>query len=659
MLVNENISYLVSEWLIRNYKLADFPWYMTTMESLNDFFRANVNAITICILRHRPNGLSDFSTVMGETSEALMKVRCLSCQTIDDEIKFLFLFYFQAVLPNCLAYLTPILAGCTEISETYKENGTQMSGILQECVGDLTEILRKQFLTVTENLLSNLWDSNKFQDFFGMEIDYETQSHNIGIDVFTKSLEYLQLISESASKNVHLITDFCANRPLQIYNFLLFKKLQLQNTKYVDEQLIHLFQYCVVVDKVAAFFVSDAARPQSKKTLLINKKASLLRDIVYFIGNILIGSDVAVKLKLAICRYFRRFGAQILPSCAKIFEPFLNFAVSTLIPLVQHTDRSLSESSLECIKFFVIDQKDVLAGEISLLDNFPQDDEFNDLRKIHSEVKYRGRTFSLTEEIDYFLKVDHRKIEGLVALKEHLSSKKNELIEMYNQLQDIRGFSEDCEKSLIHRLVFTLLQFVQGFDEAKAVEAAKCLGELGPSDLSSIVLKPDHQLHTYEFASTFDKATEDLCKAAFTKLNRLLLHPDAKVLKAASSSLSFLLKSDVGKTLVENFSYLHLFQVPSTQKRKIYSVTGKELDLETLFMEEENSTHSDWLKRLTKVLFDLFDDEHLQEVVLLQVNIFDISFPTLRQFCLPFVFAELLCGYNSSTSRKNDFSFCT
>lgn len=437
----------------------------------------------------------------------------------------------------------------------------------------------------------------------------------------TDSHRQCQGISDSSNKDVYLITDLCANRPLQIYNFLLFKKLELQNTKYVDEQLIHLFQYCVVVDKVAAFLVSET-RPQSKRNVLINKKASLLRDIVYFICNILISSEMAVKLKLAACRYYRIFGGKILSSCSQIFEPFLNFTVSSLIPLVKHNDRSLGQASLECIKFFVIEQKDALADEISLLDNFPQDDDFDELRQTHFEVKYRGRTFSLMEEIDFFLKVDHRKIEGLVTLKEQLSLKKNELTEIYNQLQDQHGFSEDCEKSLIHRLVFTLLQFVQGFDEVKAVEAAKCLGELGPSDLSSIVLKPDHQIYTYEFDSTFEKATEHLCKAALTKLNRLLLHPDAKLLKAVSQCLIFLLKSEIGKSSVDDFPYLHLFQAPATHKRKIYDVVmGKELDLEKLFVEEENSTHSVWLKRLTKVLFDLFDDNHLQEVALLQVKL--------------------------------------
>ncbi|KAJ6636448.1 Serine-protein kinase ATM, partial [Pseudolycoriella hygida] len=610
MLVNENLSYLVSEWLIRNYQLEDFPWYLTNEKSQNDFFRGNVKDVTICILQHRPNALGHFAETTGENPRALM----------------------EAVLPRCLAYITPILAGCDETSDKYKENAGEMKKILQENVGDLSAVLREQFLTVTENLLSNLWDEEKFKDFFDLEIDHEIESHHIDINVFTKSLEYLQHICESTNKNVHLITDFCANRPLQVYNFLLFKKLQLQNTKYVDEQLIHLFQITVVVDKVAAFFVSDAC---TKKNLLVNKKSSLLRDIVYFIGNILISAEAADKLKLATCRYLLNFGGQILPSCAQIFEPFLNFTISCLIPLVQLRDNHiLSESALKCIKFFVIDQKSALANEIALLDNFPQNDQFNYLREIHSEVKYGGRTFSLTEEIEYFLKVDHRKIEGLVALKEHLSLKKGELIQMYAQLQDTRGFSEDCEKSLIHRLVFTLLQFVQGFDATKAVEAAKCLGELGPSDLSSIVLKPDHQLHTYEFASNFDKASQSLCKAAFTELNRLLVHRNALVLKEVSSSLVFLLKSDICKSLVEDFPYLHLFQAPPTHKRKIYNVSGKQLDLETLFTEEENSSYSDWLKRLTKLLFDLFEDEHLQKVAVLEISFADAMLPLLIKMIL-------------------------
>lgn len=97
------------------------------------------------------------------------------------------------MLPNCLAYLTPILAGCNEISDTYKDNGMEMSRILQQTFGDLKEILHKLFLSVTENLLSNLWDDNLFKDLFDMEIDHKVECYNINVNVFTTSLEYLQV----------------------------------------------------------------------------------------------------------------------------------------------------------------------------------------------------------------------------------------------------------------------------------------------------------------------------------------------------------------------------------------------------------------------------------------------------------------------------------
>lgn len=79
-----------------------------------------------------------------------------------------------------------------------------------------------------------------------------------------------------------------------------------------------------------------------------------------------------------------------------------------------------------------------------------------------------------------------------------LSKKKNELHEIYKTLYDSRGFMEDCEKSPIHRLISTLLsQIVQNVDSEKSLIAAKCLSELGPSDLGSIALKFDIQHQTY------------------------------------------------------------------------------------------------------------------------------------------------------------------
>lgn len=80
-----------------------------------------------------------------------------------------------------------------------------------------------------------------------------------------------------------------------------------------------------------------------------------------------------------------------------------------------------------------------------------------------------------------------------------LSRKKDELKEIYKTIYDSRGFSEDCEKSPIHRLISALLvHIIQNVDSERSLVAAKCLGELGPSDLGSIALKVDVQPQTYK-----------------------------------------------------------------------------------------------------------------------------------------------------------------
>lgn len=61
-----------------------------------------------------------------------------------------------------------------------------------------------------------------------------------------------------------------------------------------------------------------------------------------------------------------------------------------------------------------------------------------------------------------------------------------------------RKFSEDYGDSIIHRMVRTLLKIIQGSDDKKAVMASKCLGELGPSDLRTIVLKSDIHSNVYK-----------------------------------------------------------------------------------------------------------------------------------------------------------------
>lgn len=72
------------------------------------------------------------------------------------------------------------------------------------------------------------------------------------------------------------------------------------------------------------------------------------------------------------------------------------------------------------LRFLIIGQTSALKEAIGLLDSFPMQPDFEDLRTIQNNVKYNGKSFSLLEEIEYFLSVEKRKVEGLLSLKEHV-----------------------------------------------------------------------------------------------------------------------------------------------------------------------------------------------------------------------------------------------
>lgn len=66
----------------------------------------------------------------------------------------------------------------------------------------------------------------------------------------------------------------------------------------------------------------------------------------------------------------------------------------------------------------------------------------------------------------------------------------------------------------------------------------------------------------------------------------------------------------------------------------IYKSTGHVLQLEGIIVDDTQSMHSVWIKRLTGVLFDVFKDTCLQAVSSLQVLFAEAMLPLLTQMLL-------------------------
>lgn len=187
-----------------------------------------------------------------------------------------------------------------------------------------------------------------------------------------------------------------------------------------------LFHFCILADSIADLMHDGSI------TCRNNNIAYFVRDLLYFFGNLINTNDELPQLKIATCKYFLRFCKIILPAVAEYFKPSLNFVVSVLVPIIKKNESEpLVVLCMELLKFLIDDQIDVLRDAIAVLDRFPSQPIFNELRQIQDNIKYGTKEFSLADEIEFFLSIDKRKIEGLIALKEHVRNDINHIYFAY------------------------------------------------------------------------------------------------------------------------------------------------------------------------------------------------------------------------------------
>lgn len=224
-------------------------------------------------------------------------------------------------------------------------------------------------------------------------------------------------------------------------------------------------------------------------------------------------------------------------------------------------------------------------------------------------------------------------LNKLKNLKFQLSTKKDELSEIYKDLKSIRGFSEDCDDSLLHKLINSLLIFVNSVDENKKIEAVKCLGELGPSDLTTMVLKNWSNTDIYRKADTFEEATSNLLIGSVKKLISLFVHPDIRVVGKVSVACHHIMSTKYSEAEYSQTD-LSIFKTQKYVMNKLFNTPKNPLELKDFFKEENNSSHSVWIKKTVCVLLTFFEDSVFQAVAGMQVSFSECLFPYLVKMIL-------------------------
>lgn len=325
----------------------------------------------------------------------------------------------------------------------------------------------------------------------------------------------------SAPASTTFLLHLCNVEPYKMFRLVQHMKHAIQRARLVEQKLIAIYQYAVLAQHLLEFLVRETLSTGVQKTASENVKLFFARDICNYLCNLLVSTKPSL-FSLAVLELLQTSCARLLPKRVQYVRMHFHSIVSTLLSVAastsvdtEHTPRppmstAIFAAALRCLRSLIVDQQHELSVEIALLDNFPAHlAAFDELREAHATIKYRRKEFTLCDELECFLLVENRETEGLAALRDQLSAKKTELAAVYRQHADSVGTAANAESvSSLHRLVVSLLQTVKSADETidvaveqKWMEAAKCLGELGPSDLGTLVLQPDSQMHTYKFVS--------------------------------------------------------------------------------------------------------------------------------------------------------------
>lgn len=615
--VSSNLEYLMVTWLSKNLEFEDFPWQVTDSKDRDTFLRDFSRPIASVLLRYKSELFVNFCVAQNFTP----------------------LDVVNPLLPVCLAYLLPYSAAVADVSIDYKRQCLKLEKLLMEICGKdaLDRFLSENAIIVVQNLLLSLIDEQLFVNLFGFPVMFCKEEYAIDRATFEACIHHIQ--TKIGQNNI--IMSECSKRPLNIITTTSVLREYIQKTSILEEKLQYFMQYAYLFTHMAKFFKNRPTTINEPKILqrLIAFKRYFLRDSCYFMCQLMSStpsSNENTGLRLASCKYLLDFCRAILAGCAEHFQSFFAHIITTIVPMASHPNEKLAASAQELLRFFIVEKELLLKDAIQFLDDFPKDAMFDEYRLIHKRIKYAGQgEATLYDELSYFMRTDTANVESLMALREHLAGKKKELLELYLALAKIRGFSEDCEASVLHQVTYKLLRCVQSVDVAISTEAAKCLGELGTSDLTTIVLKSNRQTNANDFVKSAENSMENFCFAAFEQLDKLQLHPDIDVFKLTCSACVQLCRTRAGNTIrnrdVERFALMNIFSSGVRNERVFTSSLTKTLDVEEWFVGEKKS-HSEWIRALTQRFLNILEAPVFEMLVESQVRFAERILPILVQY---------------------------
>uniref|UniRef100_A0A1B6BXN6 Serine/threonine-protein kinase ATM n=4 Tax=Clastoptera arizonana TaxID=38151 RepID=A0A1B6BXN6_9HEMI len=599
-----NLNFVITDW-VEKYKFNDFitfPWTLLKCHSLNAFLsKYSSHIVPVLLLNCKLDIFNQIATQMNVTPGKLIK----DC--------------FPSVIGGTLLMLQ---------ERTYKQRGYMVLDTIRQSIGseDLKEMISQNLPEIVISIISKQNDQEQMNSLYNSShsVLLNPEPINFNTETVLGALKYLQ--DSSPNPEMPLMDFLSRELPGHVQKILVELYTNVQCSPTPESRLSWLQHYMTIIEIITGNINPDEV-----------KSADF---IISFILQTLLHL-VSKESALPVLTFFNQLITNVLPSCGSQVNKLLPVIVATLVPIAQQ-QTVLGKRAVLIMNNLFLNYSDILPG-ISLVDPLPKDPVFNDMSLKYKELRYKTLNDHLLQnEIKHFVEADipnhlcSYRIEGLRSLRIQLSEKKEELAKLYEDLKTMKGFSEDCERSVLHRAICLLIKLISNENPAVRMEAARCLGELGPGNLTTLVLKPDLK-HT----SSSD-LLELLCFAT-SQLLFYIFDVDANTVQEASTALYSIFSSFQGRSVYNKLSdankmILYPF-IHSLKKSKTKVQSGSPTEIEIRSVAENFCTnwpcsHQQWITHLVCSMLDVCQLQYLVPICKIKVSFAQSLFPYIISILL-------------------------
>jgi hypothetical protein len=148
----------------------------------------------------------------------------------------------------------------------------------------------------------------------------------------------------------------------------------------------------------------------------------IIRDVSHTLMHLMKQSYQKEEFPLVVasCHFYKLFCSKCFPVCASVVEEFLIVIVNTLVPFAK-LNGDLGAESQALLRFLVVENSKHLPSAIAMLDPFPSDIIFEEMREVYTRIVNMNRRDSLEESIRHFLNAGNKNLgcraEGLKYLR--------------------------------------------------------------------------------------------------------------------------------------------------------------------------------------------------------------------------------------------------